>query len=108
MKEKSKEITCFYFLSVQGEYSQPFLKPPHLDQPISTLLLSESTMAYGRILVSDSDGNYKGPLTLSLKEGYVLNVSLVVLNVSESLSHRLLLVLKQRRCKRNRKTIWSL
>ncbi|KAK8481166.1 hypothetical protein V6N13_079508 [Hibiscus sabdariffa] len=56
----------------EGEYSQPFLKPPHLEQPISTLLLSESTMAFGRTLVSDSEGNYRGPLQLSLKEGSLL------------------------------------
>ena len=43
-----------------------------MDQPVSTLLLSESTMAFGRTLVSDNDGNYKGPLMFSLKEGYVL------------------------------------
>lgn len=48
------------------------MKPPHLEQPIYTLLLSESMMAFGRTLVNDSDGNYKGPLMLSLKEGYVL------------------------------------
>lgn len=54
---------------LQGEFSQPFLKPPHLEQPISTLLLSESTMAFGRTLVCDNEGNYKGPLMLSLKEG---------------------------------------
>ncbi|KAL6214754.1 hypothetical protein ACLB2K_014186 [Fragaria x ananassa] len=63
---------CIINFFEEGEYSQPFLKPPHLDQPISTLLLSESTMAYGRTLVTDSDGNYKGPLTLSLKEGSLL------------------------------------
>uniref|UniRef100_A0A452Z2H7 Uncharacterized protein n=1 Tax=Aegilops tauschii subsp. strangulata TaxID=200361 RepID=A0A452Z2H7_AEGTS len=28
-------------------------------------------MAFGRSLVTDSNGNYKGPLTLSLKQGYV-------------------------------------
>lgn len=59
------------FCNLQGEFSQPFLKPPHLDQPLSTLLLSESTMAFGRILMSENDGNYKGPLMLSLKQGYV-------------------------------------
>ncbi|PON65750.1 Oxoglutarate/iron-dependent dioxygenase, partial [Parasponia andersonii] len=63
---------CIISFFEEGEYSQPFLKPPHLDQPISTLLLSESTMAFGRILVSDNDGNYKGPLMLSLKEGSLL------------------------------------
>lgn len=57
---------------MQGEYSQPFLKPPHLEQPISTLLLSESTMAFGRVLGSDNDGNFKGSFMLTLKEGYVL------------------------------------
>jgi hypothetical protein len=36
-------------------------------------------MAFGRTLVSDSDGNYKGPLMLSLKEGYVLKILLIVL-----------------------------
>jgi hypothetical protein len=49
------------------------MKPPHLDQPLSTLLLSESTMAFGRILMSEDDGNYKGPLMLSLKQGYLSN-----------------------------------
>lgn len=63
---------CIINFFEEGEYSQPFLKPPHLDQPISTLLLSESTMAFGRTLVTDTDGNYKGPLTLSLKEGSLL------------------------------------
>ncbi|RWW84163.1 hypothetical protein BHE74_00007240 [Ensete ventricosum] len=29
----------------------PYFKPPHLDNPISTLLLSETTMAFGRSLV---------------------------------------------------------
>jgi len=59
------------FCNLQGEFSQPFFKPPHVDQPLSTLLLSESTMAFGRILMSENDGNYKGPLMLSLKQGYV-------------------------------------
>ncbi|RAL43522.1 hypothetical protein DM860_012663 [Cuscuta australis] len=60
------------YVLIQGEYSQPFLKPPHLEQPISTLLLSESTMAFGRSLVSDSDGNYRASLVLPLKEGSLL------------------------------------
>ncbi|XP_057965640.1 RNA demethylase ALKBH10B [Malania oleifera] len=67
-----KPNSCIINFFDEGEYSQPFLKPPHLDQPISTLLLSESTMAFGRTLVSDSDGNFKGPLMLSLKEGSLL------------------------------------
>ncbi|KAL6910021.1 hypothetical protein ACP4OV_001279 [Aristida adscensionis] len=56
----------------EDEHSQPYFKPPHLDNPISTLLLSETTMAFGRSLVTDTNGNYKGPLTLSLKQGSLL------------------------------------
>ncbi|KAG5055252.1 hypothetical protein AAZX31_03G131900 [Glycine max] len=63
---------CIINFFEEEEFSQPFLKPPHLDQPLSTLLLSESTMAFGRILTSENDGNYKGPLMLSLKEGSLL------------------------------------
>ncbi|KAB2616145.1 hypothetical protein D8674_022733 [Pyrus ussuriensis x Pyrus communis] len=63
---------CIINFFEEGEYSQPFLKPPHLDQPIATLLLSESAMAFGRTLLSDNDGNYKGPLMLSLKQGSLL------------------------------------
>ncbi|RZS06414.1 hypothetical protein BHM03_00037081 [Ensete ventricosum] len=50
----------------------PYFKPPHLDTPISTLLLSDTTMAFGRSLVSDHEGNYKGPLTLSINQGSLL------------------------------------
>ncbi|KAK4281125.1 hypothetical protein QN277_012655 [Acacia crassicarpa] len=63
---------CIINFFEEGEYSQPFLKPPHLDQPLATLLLAESTMAFGRTLVSENDGNYKGPLMLSLKNGSLL------------------------------------
>ncbi|KAI6695628.1 hypothetical protein NL676_023338 [Syzygium grande] len=64
-----KPNSCIINFFDEEEYSQPFLKPPHLDQPISSLLLSESTMVFGRFLVSDNEGNYKGPLMLPLKEG---------------------------------------
>ena len=62
--ERESDLCC-----IQVEFTQPFLKPPHLQQPSSTLLISESTMVFGRTLISDNDGNYKGPLMLSLKEG---------------------------------------
>ncbi|KFK37557.1 hypothetical protein AALP_AA4G272300 [Arabis alpina] len=56
----------------EEEHSQPFQKPPHVDQPISTLVLSESTMVFGHRLGVDNDGNFRGSLTLSLKEGSLL------------------------------------
>ncbi|KAH6821779.1 oxidoreductase [Perilla frutescens var. hirtella] len=72
LPENRKPNSCIINFFDEGEYSQPFLKPPHLEQPLSTLLLSESTMAFGRMLVSDGEGNYRGPLMLSLKEGSLL------------------------------------
>ncbi|KAF8387982.1 hypothetical protein HHK36_026648 [Tetracentron sinense] len=72
IQESRKPNSCIINFFDEGECSQPYLKPPHLDQPISTLLLSESTMAFGRALVSDHHGNFKGPLMLSLKEGSLL------------------------------------
>ncbi|KAH1261540.1 hypothetical protein GmHk_02G004378 [Glycine max] len=72
LPEYKRPNGCIINFFEKGEFSQPFLKPPHLDQPVSTLLLSESAMAFGRILMSENDGNYKGPLTLSLKQGSLL------------------------------------
>ncbi|GAB4829769.1 hypothetical protein Ancab_019424 [Ancistrocladus abbreviatus] len=72
LPENRKPNGCVINFFDEGEYSQPYLKPPHLDQPICTLLLSESTIAFGRTLVSDSEGNFKGQLVLSLKRGSLL------------------------------------
>ncbi|KAL1542695.1 RNA demethylase ALKBH10B-like [Salvia divinorum] len=72
LPDNRKPNSCVINFFDEGGYSQPFLKPPHLEQPLSTLLLSESTMAFGRMLVNDGEGNYRGPLMLSLKEGSLL------------------------------------
>ncbi|XP_076952241.1 RNA demethylase ALKBH10B-like [Bidens hawaiensis] len=72
VSENRRPNSCIINFFDEGEFSQPFLKTPHLEQPILTLVLSESTMAFGRSLVCDNDGNYKGPLMLSLKEGSLL------------------------------------
>ncbi|CAA0832068.1 oxidoreductase- 2OG-Fe(II) oxygenase family protein [Striga hermonthica] len=64
--------SCIISFFDEGEYSQPFLKPPHLEHPLSTFLLHESTMAFGRTLVSYGEGNYRGSLMLSLKKGSLL------------------------------------
>lgn len=72
ISENRRPNSCIINFFDEGEYSQPFLKPPHLEQPVSTLVLADSMMAFGRTLVSDSEGNYKGSLMLSLKEGSLL------------------------------------
>ncbi|KAG6508756.1 hypothetical protein ZIOFF_034137 [Zingiber officinale] len=68
--ESKKPNSCIINFFDEDEHSQPYFKPPHLENPISTLLLSETTMAFGRSLISDHEGNYKGSLTLTVKEGY--------------------------------------
>ncbi|KAG1371050.1 RNA demethylase ALKBH10B [Cocos nucifera] len=70
--ESKKPNSCIINFFDEDEFSQPYFKPPHLDNPVSTLFLSETTMAFGRVLVSDNNGNYKGSLTLPLKEGSLL------------------------------------
>ncbi|KAG9134011.1 hypothetical protein Leryth_004718 [Lithospermum erythrorhizon] len=72
ISENRKPNGCIINFFNEGEYSQPFAKPPHLEQPISTLILSESKMAFGRTLVTDNEGNCSGPLILSLQEGSLL------------------------------------
>ncbi|XP_060179658.1 RNA demethylase ALKBH10B-like [Lycium barbarum] len=72
ISESRRPNSCIINFFDEGEFSQPFLKPPHLEQPVSTLVLADSMMAFGRSLVSDSEGNYKGSLMLSLKEGSLL------------------------------------
>ncbi|KAJ8549070.1 hypothetical protein K7X08_032777 [Anisodus acutangulus] len=72
ISESRRPNSCIINFFDEGEYSQPFLKPPHLEQPVSTLVLADSMMAFGRTLVCDSVGNYKGSLMLSLKEGSLL------------------------------------
>ncbi|XP_019058492.1 PREDICTED: uncharacterized protein LOC104817542 [Tarenaya hassleriana] len=72
ISEYKRPNGCVINFFDEDEHSQPFQKPPHVDQPISTLVLSESTMVFGHRLGVDNDGNFRGPLTLPLKEGSLL------------------------------------
>ncbi|KAJ8503898.1 hypothetical protein OPV22_004784 [Ensete ventricosum] len=70
--ETRKPDSCIINFFDGDEHSQPYYKPPHLDNPISTLVLSETTIAFGRSLISDHEGKYKGSLTLPIKQGSLL------------------------------------
>ncbi|KAH0462230.1 hypothetical protein IEQ34_009805 [Dendrobium chrysotoxum] len=70
--EIKRPNSCLIHFFDEDEHSQPYFKPPHLENPISTLFLSETTIAFGRVLSSDQNGDYKGSLTLSLSEGSLL------------------------------------
>ncbi|KAI6674708.1 hypothetical protein NL676_002614 [Syzygium grande] len=72
LPEYKKPNGCIINFFDKGERSRPFLKPPHLDQPVSTLFLSGSRVAFGRSLLSDHKGSYRGQLMLSMKEGSLL------------------------------------
>ncbi|XP_076901138.1 RNA demethylase ALKBH10B-like [Bidens hawaiensis] len=72
ISEDRRPNSCIINFFDKGEFSQPFLKPPHVDEPISTLILSNTSMAFGHALVCDKDRNYKGPLTFTLNEGSLL------------------------------------
>ncbi|KAG0483426.1 hypothetical protein HPP92_011510 [Vanilla planifolia] len=70
--ESKRPNSCIINFFDENEYSQPYFKPPHIENPISTLLLSETTMTFGRLLSSDQKGDYKGSLTLPLSQGSLL------------------------------------
>ncbi|XP_020688106.1 RNA demethylase ALKBH10B [Dendrobium catenatum] len=70
--EIKRPNSCLIHFFDEDEHSQPYFKPPHLENPISTLFLSETTIAFGRVLSSDQNGDYKGSLTLALSEGSLL------------------------------------
>ncbi|XP_031496079.1 RNA demethylase ALKBH10B-like [Nymphaea colorata] len=68
--ESRKPNCCIINFFDEGECSQPYLRPPHIEHPISTLSLSsDCKMVFGRIFMSDRHGNYKGSLELPLNEG---------------------------------------
>ncbi|XP_006850838.2 uncharacterized protein LOC18440637 isoform X1 [Amborella trichopoda] len=68
--ETARPNCCVINYFNEGDFSQPYLKPPHFDLPISTLSLSsECKMVFGPVLANDQHGNYNGSLMLSLKEG---------------------------------------
>lgn len=70
--EIKRPNSCLINFLDEDEHSQPYFKPPHFENPISTLFLSETSIAFGRVLSSNQNGDYKGSLTLSLSEGSLL------------------------------------
>ncbi|KAG0501132.1 hypothetical protein HPP92_001204 [Vanilla planifolia] len=64
--------SCIINFFDEDEFSQPYYKPPHLENPISTLFLSETSIAFGRALASNQNGAYKGALSLQLSQGSLL------------------------------------
>lgn len=56
----------------EGDHSQPHLWPSWYGRPVCSLFLTECDMVFGRAIVADPRGEYRGSLKLSLKIGSLL------------------------------------
>ncbi|CDY52029.1 hypothetical protein HID58_030879 [Brassica napus] len=69
-----KPDACIIDFFNEGDHSQPHMFPPWFGRPVGILSLSECDLTFGRVIVSDQPGDYKGSLKLSLSPGLVLVV----------------------------------
>ncbi|TKY69195.1 Alpha-ketoglutarate-dependent dioxygenase AlkB [Spatholobus suberectus] len=67
-----KPDACIVDFFNEGEHSQPNNWPPWFGRPVYMLFLTECDMTFGRIIVSDHPGDYKGAVKLSLVPGSLL------------------------------------
>ncbi|KAM2781143.1 hypothetical protein COP1_010939 [Malus domestica] len=67
-----KPDSCIIDFYNEGDHSHPHTWPPWFGRPICVLFLTECDMTFGRVLVSDHPGDYRGPLKLSLTPGSLL------------------------------------
>ncbi|CAH8353802.1 unnamed protein product [Eruca vesicaria subsp. sativa] len=69
-----KPDACIIDFFNEGDHSQPHMLAPWFGRPVGILSLSECDVTFGRVIVSDHPGDYKGSLKLSLTSGSVLLV----------------------------------
>ncbi|CAN7020725.1 unnamed protein product [Brassica rapa subsp. trilocularis] len=69
-----KPDACIIDFFNEGDHSQPHMLAPWFGRPVGILSLSECDFTFGRVIVSDHPGDYKGSLKLSLTPGSVLLV----------------------------------
>ncbi|KAF8099271.1 hypothetical protein N665_0247s0050 [Sinapis alba] len=69
-----KPDACIIDFFNEGDHSQPHMLVPWFGRPVGILSLSECDFTFGRVIVSDHPGDYKGSLKLSLTPGSVLLV----------------------------------
>ncbi|KAM0961049.1 hypothetical protein ACFX2I_020371 [Malus domestica] len=67
-----KPDSCIIDFYNEGDHSHPHIWPPWFGRPVCVLLLTECDMTFGRVLVSDHPGDYRGALKLSLTPGSLL------------------------------------
>ncbi|WVZ11507.1 hypothetical protein V8G54_016037 [Vigna mungo] len=64
-----KPDACIVDFFNEGDHSQPNCCPPWFGRPVYTLFLTECDITFGRIIVSDHPGDYRGAVKLSLLPG---------------------------------------
>ncbi|CAH2037663.1 unnamed protein product [Thlaspi arvense] len=69
-----KPDACIIDFFDEGDHSQPHMFLPWFGRPVGILSLSECDFTFGRVIVSDHPGDYKGSLKLSITPGSVLVV----------------------------------
>ncbi|KAI4313654.1 hypothetical protein L6164_026613 [Bauhinia variegata] len=67
-----KPDACIVDFYNEGDHSQPNNWPPWFGRPVYVLYLTECDMTFGRMIVSDHPGDYRGSLKLSLAPGSLL------------------------------------
>ncbi|XP_018433676.1 RNA demethylase ALKBH10B isoform X2 [Raphanus sativus] len=69
-----KPDACIIDFFNEGDHSQPHMFASWFGRPVGILSLSECDFTFGRVIVSDHPGDYKGSLKLSLTPGSLLLV----------------------------------
>ncbi|KAL2347825.1 hypothetical protein Fmac_001825 [Flemingia macrophylla] len=67
-----KPDACIVDFYSEGEHSQPHNWPPWFGRPVYLLFLTECEMTFGRTILSDHPGDYRGVVKLSLVPGSLL------------------------------------
>ncbi|GLT49875.1 hypothetical protein SLA2020_234010 [Shorea laevis] len=67
-----KPDCCIIDIYNEGDHSQPHLWPSWFGKPICVLFLTECDITFGRVIVADHPGDYRGTLRLSLAAGSLL------------------------------------
>ncbi|KAK7308611.1 hypothetical protein VNO77_42230 [Canavalia gladiata] len=67
-----KPDACIVDFYNEGDHSQPNNWPPWFGRPVYMLFLTEGDITFGRTIVSDHPGDYKGAVKLSLTPGSLL------------------------------------
>ncbi|KAL8157658.1 RNA demethylase ALKBH10B isoform X2 [Apium graveolens] len=63
---------CIIDFFNEGDFSQPYLWSHRFGRPVCVLFLTECDMTFGKVIVPDHLGNYKGSINLSLTPGSML------------------------------------